>query len=368
MVTRARGRQSWLPAIAMLGLLIGACTSSGAPGGAAAPPGAGAAPASSQGATAAGSGTAPTGGTAPAGPPHKITLPYSPIAASSAPLYIAADEGLFARQGLEVELQFVGGSSAIIQGMAANQYELGGIGGGDVAHNRVAGGDLTMIATYVPTFTMEGISKPEIRSPADLKGKVIAVTRLGTSSHLAGMAMLGSVGLKPDDATFIQTGGVSESLAALLSGNVDAGMIGYPQNLEAKKAGYRTITTFPDLGDYGLFPQNAIGAREAWLRDPANRAVAVRFLRALGEGLALAKAGGEPMRASIRKYVKVDDEAIVENTVEFYREFFPATLRVPEASIANMLRFLDEPEARALAPKLLYDNSLVDEIERVPSR
>ena len=188
---------------------------------------------------------------------------------------------------------------------------------------------------------------------ADLRGKVLGVTRLGASSHYATIAMLASGGLRPDDATMIQTGGVGESLAALLSGNVDGALLGFPQNLEARKAGYRPLVNFQELGDYGLFPQNALGARESWLREPANRAVALQVLRALSDALTLAKTGGPEVRAAVRKYTKVDDEAVLQSTVDFYREFFPANLRVPEKSVANMLQFvaLDHPEARALDPR-----------------
>ena len=55
-----------------------------------------------------------------------------------------------------------------------------------------------------------------------------------------------------------------------------------------------------------------------------------------------------------------------EETVDFYREYFPSTLRVPEASVANMLQLiaLDHPDVLALDPRTLYDNSLVDEVSR----
>ena len=84
----------------------------------------------------------------------------------------------------------------------------------------------------------------------------------------------------------------------------------------------------------------------------------------------VAKTGGPEVRAAIRKYTKVEDDAALQSTVDFYREFFPVNLRVPEKSVANMLQFvaLDHPEARALDPRVLYDNSLIDEVLREPGR
>jgi NitT/TauT family transport system substrate-binding protein len=324
---------------------------------------AGAAAASPASTSAAPGAQAAAAASAP-GPLKKLLFPCSPVEASSTPLWLAVEEKLFEKQGLEVELQSVGGSSAILQAMTGGQFDLGGVGGGDVAPIRASGGDVTMVGVYMGLFSIEGVTLPEIRQVADLRGKNIAVTRLGSSTHFAAIAMLASGGLRPDDAVYIQSGGVAASMAALTTGNADGAMLGFPSNLEAKKAGYRTLINFQELGDYALFPQNAIAVRQSWLQEPANRAAALQFLRALTESLSLAKAGGPEARAAVRKYTQVEDAAVLQSTVDFYREFFPDTLRVPEKSISNMLQFvgLDHPEVAALDPRTLYDNSLVDQV------
>jgi NitT/TauT family transport system substrate-binding protein len=350
--------------VALGSLVLSACGGGAAPApstNAPAPPTGGARPATAL-ATAGPTASAPTA----SAPLRKLLLPYSPVEASSTPLWLGVEERLFERYGLDVELQFVGGSSAILQAMTGGQFDLGGVGGGDVAPLRAAGGDVLLIAVYMAVFSQEGIVRPEIQRVADLRGKTLGVSRLGASSHFATIAMLASAGLRPEDATFIQTGGVGESMAALLSGNIDGAMLGFPQNLEAKRAGYRSLISFQELGDYGLFPQNAIAARESWLRDPANRTTALRFLRGLSDALALARAGGPEVRAAVRKYTKVDDDVVLQATVDFYREYFPDTLRVPEKSIANALQFvgMDHPDVRGLDPRSLYDNSLIDEVLR----
>jgi ABC-type nitrate/sulfonate/bicarbonate transport system substrate-binding protein len=363
----------------MTSWLAAACGSgAGAPSAPAPPPAASApqaaapaAPAAANASPAAGAGAsapaAASGASAPAAAPlQKLVLPYSPVEASSTPLWLAVEEKLFERRGLDVELQFVGGSSAILQAMMGGQFDVGGVGGGDIAPLRLAGGDVVMFGSYMSIFSQEGMVRPEIEQAADLRGKTLGVTRLGASSHYATIAMLASGGLRSDDATMIQTGGVGESAAALLSGNVDGAMLGFPQNLEARRAGFRRLVNFQELGDYGLFPQNVLGARESWLREPANRALTLQFLRALSDALVLAKAGGPEAQAAIRKYAKVDDDAILQATVDFYREFFPADLRVSEKSVANMLQFvaLDHPDVRGIDPRTLYDNGLVEEILR----
>jgi ABC-type nitrate/sulfonate/bicarbonate transport system substrate-binding protein len=292
----------------------------------------------------------------------KLTVPYTPLAASSLPLWNAAEEGRFAKYGLDVSLEYVGGASAIIQAMVGGQWDVGIISGGDAALNRLQGGDMLLIGAFVSSFTLEPWSKPDITQFSDLKGKVMPVTRYGTASHFAAIAMLAAGGLKADEATIIQSGGTQETMTILVAGQADAAPLGYPWNLEARKAGFRRLTPFTELGDYGLFPQNVVGVRETWLREPRNRDVTLRFLRGLDEGRALAKSDVAVSKAALRKYAKVDDEAVLQETVEFYRDYFPANLEVPEPSIASMLRLLDHPGAATADPKQFYDNRLVAEI------
>ncbi|HYA30943.1 MAG TPA: ABC transporter substrate-binding protein, partial [Acidobacteriota bacterium] len=148
-----------------------------------------------------------TAGTAYAQDLHKMIVPFSPIGGGTVPFWIAVEEKFFQKYGLEVTPLFVGGSSAIVQSMAAKQYDIGLIGGGGVVLNRFAGGDLITIGAHGGVMTADGYAKPEIKSLADLKGKQIAITRFGTTTHFAALMMLRLAGLRPNDATLVQTGG-----------------------------------------------------------------------------------------------------------------------------------------------------------------
>jgi NitT/TauT family transport system substrate-binding protein len=356
-VIGARGRPlAWLA-------LLGALLLAGCGGPAATAPAA--RPADASAGAAGGATTSARGPAATATPePVRLTVPYSPISGSTTPFWLAIDEGLFARQGLEIDAQFVGGSSAIIQAMTGGQYPIGLVGGGDVILNRLSGGDLLMVSTHNALFTIEAYAKPEIRSIADLKGKTIVVTRLGTSTYFAALSMLEYGGLRPEDVAFIQSGGVSESAAVLMAGQADAGMMGYPAGLRAQQAGFPQLISFTKLGDYGLFPTAGTGLSAGWLREPRNRDLALRYLRAFHQGLQMAKQDDAAALRVLRKYTQTDDEALLQTTLDYYRAYFPDTLRVTERGILNALRVADHPAAKDADPKQFYDNSLVDQIER----
>lgn len=352
-------RRPWLLLVVVGPLLLAAC----AGGGGAAPP---AAPKTAPAPSGGGAATQQPAARAPdAGwQMRKMTVPYTPVGGPMGPLWIAVEEKLFEKHGLEVTPQFVSGSSPITQSLASGEYDIAVANGAIAALNRLGGGETILIGVHAPYFSIDSWSKPELRTIADLRGKTIGVTRFGSSTHFAAMAMLASAGLQPTDAVILQTGGLGESLAALLSLQADAVMLAPPQNLEARKAGFHQVAVLSQLGEYGLFPETGIIARDAVLREPERRQVGVRFLRAFNEALALTRTDAEVNKRVLRKYTQVDDEEILQATFEFYSKYFPTSMRIDDKTITNMLAFLDDPRAKDADPKLFYDNSLVDEASR----
>ena len=217
---------------------------------------------------------------------QKLTVGYTPISGATLPFFIAVEEKLFQKYGFEIAPVFMGGSPLINSAILAGEFPIGYTGGGAIISSRLAGSDLIAIACPLPVLTIDAWARPEIKSVSDLRGKRIGVTRFGASTHFAGLSMLDSAGIKPNEVVFIQNGGVGESLAALFGGRVDASMIGYPFGLRAKSAGFPLLFRPMDT-EYGLFPTAVIATRESWLKDPKNRKLAVDFLRALNEGLLL---------------------------------------------------------------------------------
>jgi ABC-type nitrate/sulfonate/bicarbonate transport system substrate-binding protein len=291
---------------------------------------------------------------------QKLTVGYTPIAGAALPFFIAVEEKIFQKYGFEVFPVFMGGSPLINSAILAGEFPIGYTGGGAVISSRLAGSDLIAIASPLPVLTIDGWSKPEIKSIGDLRGKRVGVTRFGASSYFAALSMLESGGVKPSEVVFIQNGGVGESLAALMGGRVDACMIGYPFGLTAKNAGFQLLFR-PSQTEYGLFPTAVIAARESWVKDGKNRKVAIDFLRALNEGQLLARENATVSKRALRKFTRVNDDASLQGSFEYYRDAFSPTLRVVEKAMANALKFVDHPKAKQADVKQSFDNSLVDE-------
>jgi ABC-type nitrate/sulfonate/bicarbonate transport system substrate-binding protein len=294
---------------------------------------------------------------------QKLTVGYTPIAGASLPLFIAMEEKIFQKYGFEIFPVFMGGSPLINSAILAGEFPMGYTGGGAVISSHLAGSDLFAIASPLPVLSIDGWAKPEIKSISDVRGKRIGVTRFNASSHFAGLSMLDAAGIKPNEVVFIQNGGVGESMSALLGGRVDVAMIGYPFGLTAKNAGFHLLFR-PSQTEYGLFPTAVIAARESWVKDAKNRKVAIDFLRALNEGQQLARENATVSKRALKKFTRVNDEALLQGSFEFYKDAFPSSLRVIEKAMANALKFIDHPKAKQFDVKQSFDNSLVDEAMR----
>jgi len=141
-------------------------------------------------------------------------------------------------------------------------------------------------------------------------------------------------------------------------------MIGYPAAIRVEQAGFPRLFSFADLGEYGLYPTAVTAVRDGWLREPRNRDVALRFLRALNAGLQTARTDPAVFKRVVGKYAQTDDEPTLNATFEYFQTYLPQNLRVDDRAIRNALDLLDHPGARDADPKQFYDNSLVDELGR----
>lgn len=299
---------------------------------------------------------------APAGQKEfqKLTVGYTPIAGAALPLFIAVEEKIFQKYGYETFPVFMGGSPLINSAILAGEFPIGYTGGGAVIASHLSGSDLIAIASPLPVLTIDGWSRPEIKSIADVRGKRVGVTRFGASSYFSALSMLEAGGVKPNEVTFIQNGGVGESFAALQGGRVDVCMIGYPFGLNAKNAGFNLLFR-PSQTDYGLFPTAVLGARESWLKDPRNHKLTIDFLRVMAEAQQFARDNPVVSKRALKKFTRVDDEALLQGSFEYYREAFPRSIRVNEKAMANALKFVEHPKAKQFDVRQSFDNSFVDE-------
>jgi len=139
-----------------------------------------------------------------------------------APLYVAQEEGYFADQGLNVEFTYAQGS-AIMQNVAAGNVDFGFPNGDSVINGYGNGVEVNVVHTTYQQGIGALLFSEEagIESPADLAGKSVAVTDLGSPNYAQLQAMLQEEGLTVDDVD-VQIVGTGSIVQALVNGDVDA--------------------------------------------------------------------------------------------------------------------------------------------------
>jgi len=174
--------------------------------------------------------------------PAKILLAHGAISNNVAPLWIAKEQGIFRRYGLDVDLVFIIAGRAT-QAMLAGQVPVGLIGATHVANALTGGGDLVMILGLQNTLDYLFIARPTIKSAEELKAKKVAIGTPSGSASLATYVALDYLGLNPrrDNIVLLQVGGVPERLGALRSGSVEATSLSPEFGQVVVSEGYRVL-------------------------------------------------------------------------------------------------------------------------------
>lgn len=119
-------------------------------------------------------------------PPQRVVVTYSSRSIASIDLFVAQERGFFREEGLEAQLVQVRANAAIAAIVSGEVHALGSIGSAIRAIPRGAPVKVLAVSLRRPIFWL--VSRPELKSFADLKGKVMGTTTLGGSQHTAGGA------------------------------------------------------------------------------------------------------------------------------------------------------------------------------------
>src|SRR5262249_25171897 len=227
----------------------------------------------------------------------------------------------------------------------------------------LGGADLVMVASMAPTLSFVIYSQPGLTQPADLRGKTIGIVGFGGSAEFAARYALRKYSLEPErDYALFQTGGMPESMAAVVSGGIQAAVLSAPTTLQARKAGLYPVVDVTSLDIDYVF--GALAADRAFLaREPDTTR---RLLTGLLEGIHFAKTQPARTKELIGPELKTTDPEVLDETYLLAVErLLP---RVPCVSAAGVRTVLDEaavdvPAARNLAPEQIIDNSWLGELE-----
>src|SRR5688500_2924490 len=208
----------------------------------------------------------------------KIRVGLSSISATSGSIWVAEEKGLFKKHGIDAEVIIIGGGAArVVSSLIAGEIQFS-VGGGDaVIRAALRGADGVLVASPMKTGLQRLMVRPDIKTPADLKGKKIAVTRFGSSSHWVMQLFLRKWGMRPEDIQMLQLGSSPAMFASLEKGGVDGAAFTLPTFFVAEDRGYRILADPSDMEIFYL--QNSVDSTRGYLRK--QRDSSTRFIRAI---------------------------------------------------------------------------------------
>ena len=292
-----------------------------------------------------------------------VRVAYSAISGAMSSIWVAQEAGYFKREGLDVELLYIGGGSLLIQSMISGDVPFAYGPSVPVINASLRGADLVLIGNTGNSLVFSIMSRPEIKQPANLKGKKVGVTRLGGSTDWALDAALKQWGLERREITVIQTGGMPEGLAGLMAGVFDAVVLSPPSNFRAVKAGMHELV---DVGQLRIvFPNTPLSTTESFIK--ANRDTAVRFMRGFSQGLNRLRNDKEFSLKVLSKYTKVTDTETLAQLHQTYAVRYSGD-RIPYVrpeGVDEILKRTAGKEAREAKAGDFVDNSLLRDLEQI---
>ena len=339
-------------------LVIGCASSARAPSAAPPqPPNTGGSPGS--GATGSSPGLGGQGRAAPI----PLRASYSALSMSQSPIALAKDAGYYAEQGLDVEVLGIRSSAQNAAALLSGEVDVSILGGIGPVRARLSGSDLLLIGATKPYFAGSIVVRPDIRSPADLRGARLGISAKGGNTDLMARAALPRLGLEPDvDITLLSTGESPEQVAALLAGTVDAAALTPPADERANNAGYPTL--FDVTGARIPYPAVALGTAGPRL---AERADALeRFLRAYGQAVHRYLTDKPYTLQVAAEFLRSDDAAANDQAYEIERQIMQADLDLPLGAIQSTLDLIkaEDPRAAEARPEEFVDLRLVRQLQQ----
>jgi ABC-type nitrate/sulfonate/bicarbonate transport system substrate-binding protein len=287
-----------------------------------------------------------------------LRVVYNALGGSMAPIWVSQELGLFAKHGLQHNLNYLAATTAV-QAMAAGSEEIGLVGnqGIDMA---LEGADTVYVASTVPRFIFRLYGDPSIQSINDLKGKVVAATQPAASTDYATRMVLRRFGLVPDkDVKILYAGSMPALVTMLKSGNAQAGLISAPTTFQAQELGLKQIINVTDLNIPFIFVGVATTRKVIQQKPDA----ITRFLRAYTESIAIIKRDKETAFKAMGKFLKTDNRQTLEGIYEEYASAFQRVPLMTREEVRAVLEVAKSPKAQQIKPEDFYDNSFLQKLD-----
>ena len=288
--------------------------------------------------------------------PAPFRVSYGGTAGYQLPLWVNKELGFSKKYGVDLEIILIQAGSPNIQALVGGSLQLTQTAASSAVIGANQGAPVVIVATLENKLPMLLVSRPEIKEPQQLRGKVIGINRFGGSNDAAVLMAIKAWKMQPSDIKILQTGGTSARMAALMTKKVDATVQSYPEIYQARKLGMNVLA---DIGDFGYYTNTSNIVTRSYLQQ--NRAAIKGFIKGQIEGIHYVKTNREGSLKILRKHLQITDQEAVEGTYKFFADRLARSPRTEPEGIKNILISIDAARKK---PSDFIDMSLIDEIDK----
>jgi ABC-type nitrate/sulfonate/bicarbonate transport system substrate-binding protein len=297
---------------------------------------------------------------AAAGKPVSVKAAWVAKTANQMLWPLAKDAGYFDKYGVSFDLNYINGSSVAVPALFAKDLDVASVAGSAVVGAQAAGQDIVMVAGFLNQAVFR-VMATDLQSIDDVKGKTVAVTRIGNADYYAWQTVIERQHWGPDDVKFVNANDVAGQVGLLQQGAVQAIAVSPPNDVLASKIGAHLLLDTATLKE----PEQNVGmvVTRGYLTE--NRPAVTSVIKASIEAMARWQKDAAFTKGVIQKYLESDDQQFTDVGYEAYGPVWP---QAPYPSRDGMAKVIQEvsaqnPKAKDLNVDQLMDTSVVKELE-----
>jgi ABC-type nitrate/sulfonate/bicarbonate transport system substrate-binding protein len=296
-----------------------------------------------------------------------LIVSYSSLTGNRAPLWLAKELGLYEKYGLDVKLVSIAAGSVSLTALLASNVHLTTDSSASVVSAGARGAPIVTVSTN-GALPYQLIALPTIKSPAELRGKIVGSSRIGAGTDFLLRRILSKLGLVPGkDVSLIPTG-VSESekrIQLMLQGKIDATIGESDKVFQFNELGGQRISVLGEPKDFGVpAPGSEINSTRQVIKELRLRLKA--FFMAYSEAIAAGRKNRELTYQAFRKYMRIDNPKLLDFTYRVqFLEAIPAKPYPREDAIQAAIEDLKStiPKLDGMKVSDFTDASLIRDID-----
>ena len=302
-----------------------------------------------------------SGGAAETGKSVPLRLAYSAITVNQAIPWISFEAGHFKRNGLDVELIHAS-STLALQALLAGEVSVSQSVTDACVSANLNGADTIFMGAILDKPLYGFMVNSKIKTPQDLKGKRVGVTRFGSTPDALARATLRMWGLDPaTDVTLVQLNEMGFLVQGLVNGVIDAAPISIPGNIRAKNLGFVELFDMTKINK--TYITGTVVTRKRFI--DGQHDVAKRFMRGFLEGMKTYLEDEEFSVKVIQKWTRSKSRDEIKEAYALQARHMLRVPRTPLDGVKTILEGLDRiPAAKTADPRRFVDSSLIDELEK----